>query len=107
YANLCTHIVAPSQSIAELLAMRGVTRPMTVIPTGIDLVAFGRGDGHHFRKRFQISPSALIVGHVGRLAEEKNLDYLARAVGIFLAENPAAILAVVGTGDHEDAIQEA
>ena len=28
--------------------------------------------------------SALVVGHVGRLAAEKNLDYLARAVGLFL-----------------------
>ena len=39
---------------------------------------------------------ALVVGHVGRLAPEKNLDYLARAVGRFLAEHPNAVFLVVG-----------
>ena len=45
YCNLCTHVIAPSQSIAELLVQRGVTTPITVIPTGIDLDFFGSGDG--------------------------------------------------------------
>jgi glycosyltransferase involved in cell wall biosynthesis len=43
---------------------------------------------------------------VGRLAGEKNLDYLARAVGLFLAEHPQAWLVVVGSGDYEDAMKE-
>lgn len=106
YANLCTHVIAPSQSIAELLTKRGVTRPISVIPTGIDLARFGSGDGQRFRRRFGISPDALFIGHVGRLAGEKNLDYLARAVGKFLAQNGAAVLAVVGTGDQQDAIRQ-
>ncbi|MCF8096179.1 MAG: glycosyltransferase, partial [Desulfobacteraceae bacterium] len=34
YANMCTHVVAPSKSIADLIAQRGVTTPVTTIPTG-------------------------------------------------------------------------
>jgi 1,2-diacylglycerol 3-alpha-glucosyltransferase len=48
----------------------------------------------------------LVVGHVGRLASEKNLDFLARAAGFFLAKRPDAWLVVVGSGDHEDAMKE-
>jgi len=105
YANLCTHVIAPSQSIADLLAKRGVTTPISVLPTGIDLDQFGGGDGGAFRRRHRIAPEALVVGHVGRLAAEKNLGFLARAVGLFLAERPDAVLVVVGSGDQREAIQ--
>jgi glycosyltransferase involved in cell wall biosynthesis len=106
YANLCTHVIAPSQSIADLLAKRGVTTPISVIPTGIDLQKFGGGDEAAFRRRHGIAPGALVVGHVGRLAGEKNLEFLARAVGLFLAERPDAVLAVVGSGEEEGRIKE-
>jgi len=106
YANLCTHVIAPSQSIADLLAKRGVTSPISVLPTGIDLDQFGGGDGGAFRRRHGIAAEALVVGHVGRLAGEKNLAFLARAVGLFLAERPDAVLVVVGSGDQQQAIQQ-
>jgi 1,2-diacylglycerol 3-alpha-glucosyltransferase len=106
YCNLCTHVIAPSPSIAELLRQRCVTTPLTAIPTGIDLDLFGSGDGAAFRRRYSIPQHALVVGHVGRLASEKNLDYLARAVGLFLAEHPQAMFVVVGSGDHEQALEE-
>ena len=83
YANLCTHVIAPSQSISEMLVQRGVTRPISVIPTGIDLAFFGSGDGAAFRRQYNVPPDALVVGHVGRLANEKNLEFLAKAVAMF------------------------
>jgi 1,2-diacylglycerol 3-alpha-glucosyltransferase len=106
YCNLCTHVIAPSQSIAALLTKRCVTTPITVIPTGIDLDKFGSGDGIAFRRRYGIPEQALVVGHVGRLAGEKNLEYLAQAVGLFLANRPDAVLAVVGSGEEEATIKD-
>ncbi len=105
YCNLCSHVIAPSESVAKLLAERGVTTPVTSIPTGVDVERFGSGDGGRFRRRFGIDESALVVGHVGRLAPEKNLDFLARAVGRFLAEHPEAVFLVVGEGKSREAIE--
>ncbi len=105
YCNLCTHVIAPSESIAELLVQRQVTRPISAIPTGIDLERFGEGDGRRFRERHNIPADALVIGHVGRLAGEKNLAYLARAVGRFLAEHPDAYWLVVGSGESAEAIE--
>jgi 1,2-diacylglycerol 3-alpha-glucosyltransferase len=105
YCNLCTHVIAPSQSIANLLVQRGVKSPITVIPTGIDLKFFGSGDGTPVRKQYKIADDALVVGHVGRLAEEKNLGFLARAVAQFLKANPQAYWLVVGTGESAEMIQ--
>ncbi len=105
YCNLCTHVVAPSGSIAELLRQRGVTVPISILPTGIDLAAFGSGDGKAFRRRLGIPARALVVGHVGRLAAEKNLEYLAGAVARFLQERADAEFLVVGAGEFGNTLQ--
>ena len=106
YANLCTHVIAPSQSISEMLVQRGVTRPISVIPTGINLAFFGSGDGAAFRRQHNISPDALVVGHVGRLANEKNLGFLAKAVAMFAAGRSDVRFVVVGSGDSAAALEE-
>jgi glycosyltransferase involved in cell wall biosynthesis len=101
YCNLCDAVVAPSESIAELLRERGVTVPLHVIATGVDLAAFAAGDGARCRQRLRIPPEAFVVGHVGRLTEEKNLGFLAAAVARFLAMRPDARFLVAGAGPFE------
>ncbi|HVU34087.1 MAG TPA: glycosyltransferase [Opitutaceae bacterium] len=98
FANLCDGVIAPSESIARLIRRRGVTAPMTVVPTGIDVAAFAAADGARARARHGIPRGALVVGHVGRLAPEKNLGYLAAAVAAFLRARPDARFLVVGDG---------
>lgn len=102
YANLCDHVVAPSESIASLLKERGVTSPVTVVPTGVDLSRFARRRPKSFRQSQGIPVDALVVGHTGRLAPEKNLLFLTRAVAAFLKARPSAWFLVAGTGPLED-----
>lgn len=106
YANLCDHIIAPSESIRDLIQSRGVKKPIEVIPTGVDLKFFSNGRGHRFRKKHNIALDAFVVGHVGRLALEKNLDYLTRAAAMFLKKNSRAVFVVVGDGTAVDEIQQ-
>ena len=105
YCNRCTQVIAPSESIARLLKQRQVTQPVCTIPTGIAWDHFATGNGVQFREQHQIRPDALVVGHVGRLAEEKNLAYLARSVSQFLAKHPDAHWLVIGTGESSSAIK--
>lgn len=105
YANLCDGVIAPSQSIADLIRKRGVVVPVQIVPTGVDVQAFSGGDGKAFRKKHNIPPSAFIVGHVGRLAPEKNLEYLARAVAGFLKLEPTASFLLVGGGSAEESVK--
>jgi 1,2-diacylglycerol 3-alpha-glucosyltransferase len=106
YCNLCSHVIAPSESVARLLDQRGVSTPVTSIPTGIDVDFFAKGNGGRARQRFAIHQDAIIVGHVGRLAPEKNLTYLARAVATFLSAQPRAVFLVVGGGESMDAVKQ-
>ncbi len=104
FANLCDGVIAPSESIAAMIKERGVLSPIKVVPTGIDIKAFSSGDGRGMRKKLKIPDDAFVVGHLGRLAAEKNLKYLADAVGLFLKNTPGARFLVVGSGPAEDTV---
>lgn len=107
FANLCDGVIAPSESIAKLIRKRGVTVPIAVVPTGIDVQAFAEGNGARFRKKFRIPPRAFVVGHIGRLAPEKNLAYLTKAVALFLRARPDARFLVIGGGPAEATMKQA
>jgi len=106
YANHATRVVAPSESIARLIRERGVRPPVEVIPTGVDLEFFARGRGDAFRKAHGIPSDAAVVGHLGRLAPEKNLAFLARAMAVFMAERPGFRFLVVGEGPSRETIRD-
>lgn len=101
YANLCDQVFAPSQSIAELLRERGVEAPVAVVPTGVNVEHFAQGDGPGFRKSLSIPENAFVTGHLGRLAPEKNLLFLAEAIAAFLKLEPRACFLLVGNGPLE------
>ena len=105
YCNLCTHVIAPSESVAKVILERGVVSPITTIPTGIDVELYGSGGGSRFRRRFQIDEKATVVGHVGRLAAEKNLEFLSEAVGRYLSERAGAVFLVVGSGEARETME--
>jgi glycosyltransferase involved in cell wall biosynthesis len=106
YCNLCEAVVAPSQSVAELLRLRGVKAKIATIPTGIDVEAFGRADGRATRQRLSIPQNAFVVGYVGRLAREKNLRFLSQAVTRFLLARANVHFLVAGDGPSGKEIRE-
>jgi len=97
FGGLCDLVIAPTPSIARLLRRRGVTTPIAVVPTGIDLELFRAGSRVHARARWGIRPGDTVVGHVGRLVPEKNVAYLAEAAIALLQTRPGRLL-LVGEG---------
>ncbi|HEY0720464.1 MAG TPA: glycosyltransferase [Gammaproteobacteria bacterium] len=106
YANLADQVFAPSESIRDLIRQRGVTTPIAVVPTGVRLEHFAQGDGRAFRRTMGIPAEAFVVGHLGRLAPEKNLDFLAEAVAAFIRGQPHTHFLVIGTGPSESTIRD-
>ncbi|WP_241521138.1 glycosyltransferase [Kineobactrum sediminis] len=106
YANLSDQVFAPSESIAKLLHERGTTAPVTVIPTGIKLSDFSNADGGRVRARLGIPDNAFVVGHLGRLAPEKNLEFLATAIARFLKNNAGAHFILAGEGPSAGPVRE-
>lgn len=106
YANLCSQVFAPSESIRDLLLERGVTAPVLVVPTGVNLERFSRGDRAGLRRQLGIDDHAFVIGHLGRLAPEKNLEFLAKAVSDYTVSHPEARFLVVGKGPSEQSIRD-
>ena len=67
YANLCDHVIAPSESVATILKKRGVKTAITIIPTGIDIDSFSQADREKYRFEMGIPDKAFVVGYLGRL----------------------------------------
>lgn len=107
YTHLCDAVIAPSESTRSLLFRRGANSAVYVVPSGVDTRRFANGDGRTLRRRMGIPESAYLVGHVGRLAQEKNLPFLARAVADWLAGHPEAHFLIVGDGDARAAMHGA
>ncbi|MGM0784137.1 MAG: glycosyltransferase [Pseudomonadota bacterium] len=107
YTHLCDAVIAPSESIRDLLLERDANPAIHVVPSGVDTVRFAAGSGKAWRRRLGIADDAYVIGHLGRLAREKNLVFLAGAVAKALADLPMAHFLVVGEGDARGAMIEA
>lgn len=105
YANLSDRVIAPSQSLAKILKERGVETTIEVIPTGVDAQKSSQGNGSALRERMKIPPNAQVIGHTGRLAPEKNLQFLAKAVAEFIDCHPKTHFLVVGEGPSKKAME--
>lgn len=106
YSNLCDAVIVPTQSVKSILESRGVTSPMYVIPTGIDIQAFGEGNKEQFRKKHEIPADAFVIGYTGRIAPEKNLEFLTQNVVHYLKTNSQAHFLMAGTGPLLNTIKQ-
>lgn len=91
-------LVVPSQAMQAALTDYGVQCPMHIIPTGLELGRLGHGDGPAFRRKLGIAPDQPTLVHVGRIAHEKNIDFLFRMLVLLLRQVPNAVMIVAGEG---------
>lgn len=99
YTWLCDRVIAPSESIRQLLVQREANPAIEVVPSGVDTACFANGDGRGVRLEYGIGEDVCVFGHTGRLAREKNLPFLAESVCRALTEHDQAHFLVVGDGD--------
>jgi 1,2-diacylglycerol 3-alpha-glucosyltransferase len=106
FANLADRVFAPSRSLADLLRERGVRTAISVVPTGVDLDRWRNGDGARYRRGKGIPAGDVLVGHLGRLSLEKNLDFLAASVIRFMKKRGRARFLLIGAGPAAGNLEE-
>lgn len=97
-ANSVDRLIAPSRAMHDALVDYGVRTPIAVIPTGLESDRFEPGDGARFRARFAIPADRPVLVHVGRIAHEKNIDFLLRMLVTVRAQIPDILLLIAGEG---------
>jgi 1,2-diacylglycerol 3-alpha-glucosyltransferase len=99
YSNLCDCVVAPSRSLADMIASMGVTSPIEVIPTGIEISLFSSGSRMRGRRLLGLGDDVKLAAYVGRVGPEKNLAWLCGAAAKWCAADASARFAVVGPSE--------
>jgi 1,2-diacylglycerol 3-alpha-glucosyltransferase len=96
--NVLDALVVPSRAMEQALLDYGVKCPMHIVPTGMEMERFAGGDGQRFRAQLGIAPGQPVLVHVGRIAHEKNIDFLFRMFAIVVRNKPGAVFVVAGEG---------
>ena len=81
YCEKCNGLIVPTRKVEDILYSYGVDQTMNIIPTGLELDKFYRGnysdeDLEFMRENFGIEKSDFLCVYIGRIAEEKSIDLL-------------------------------
>jgi 1,2-diacylglycerol 3-alpha-glucosyltransferase len=94
-------VISPSRQMAEALRAYGVNSPIEVLPTGLPAERFVLGDGERFRARHGVPAGRPLALFLGRVAHEKNIDFLIRMLVALRARVPDVLLVIAGEGPAE------
>lgn len=99
YAQKCDLVLAPSPSIRSLLDSYGITTRVETVPNAIDTSRFANPSVvRGWRQQLEIPTDAVVSLSVGRLGQEKNLDFLLQCFSTLCKRQGERYLVLVGDG---------
>lgn len=104
--NAMDAVVVPSLAMSDVLKSYGVSRPLTVLATGIPADFFTPGDGVSFRAKHGIHSKRPMALFVGRVAFEKNIGFLLEVMAQAKRVLPELLLVVAGEGPALPSLRE-
>ena len=104
--NAVDAIVAPSKPMLDVLRAYGVKVKVEVIPTGLQENSFKEADGQAFRLKYGIALDRPMLLYVGRVAYEKNIDFLLHMTKLLREKCPDILLVVTGEGPAEASLHQ-
>lgn len=99
FYNRCDALVAPSESMAQVLREQGMGDDIAIWARGVDRDIFNSGQRDlAWRRSHGIADEDMVVGFLGRLVLEKGLDVFAETVELLRERGVAHKVLVVGEG---------
>ena len=96
--NSLDGMVIPSRPMQRVLQDYGIATTMEVIATGIEPASFVLGDRVAFREKYGIAQERPMLLFVGRVAHEKNIDFLIKVVNQVRKEVADVLFVIAGEG---------
>lgn len=103
--NKVNAVVVPSIAMQDALAGYGVVCNTSIIPTGLNLDIFNAGNATDFRKKYDIPEDRPMLVHIGRVAHEKNIDFLVHMVDQLRLNVPDILFVITGEGPSVSHLQ--
>ncbi len=98
YANQADLVIAPTESVIEILKQWKVRTPIKALSSGLEEDLFQDPEREKIRKIFGVQEDAILILLVSRLTEEKNVEFLFRSLESLLERNEKIHFLVVGGG---------
>ncbi len=96
-------VLAPSQSMAEVMAAKGQGNQIGIWARGIDTSIFTPSRrSTAWRQALELTDEAVVIGFLGRLVKEKGLDVFVRAIRALEGRGVAHRVLVIGDGPARD-----
>ncbi len=98
YCDSCDLIITPSSEMKNVLSSYNVAKPIEVIPTGIRLDRFVGKDEYRYREAQGYKKEDKVLLFMGRVAEEKNIDFLLEVFEELVPKVPNVRFLIAGEG---------
>lgn len=105
FSNKCDTLIIPAESRKRQLEKYGIYSRIKVIPNCIEPARFNRLNGKKIKDRYSISQEKKILIFVGRLAREKNIEFLITCFKEIHKEYKNIKLMLVGDGPERKKIE--
>jgi 1,2-diacylglycerol 3-alpha-glucosyltransferase len=96
-------VIVPTEKTKELLMTYSVHKDISVIPTGIDLSKFDKGNYPDEKIRclkedYHIKPEDKVLIYIGRVSQEKNIEEIVNAMPDYMKTRDNVRFVIVGSG---------
>ena len=107
FCNLADAVITPSEKSYNSLIEYGVRKPIHLIPTGVDFSKFQRGlysdnELQNARTSLGLNQTDPVIITIGRVAKEKGVEIIVRAMPSILERIPNAKYVSIGDGPYVD-----
>ncbi len=99
-------LIAPSEPMREILLTYGVATPVHVLPTGLAADRFAPGNAARFRVEAGLPARRPLITYIGRVAHEKNIEFLVRMFVRVRESLPQALLVIAGEGPARESLRQ-
>lgn len=103
-------ITTPSESMRELIRSYGVKNRIEIIPNAIHLISFKEDDVFkrtEIKKKYNLKEDDKIILFVGRVASEKSIDKIIKALAIIKKRDIGKVkLLIIGDGPAMDELKQ-
>jgi glycosyltransferase involved in cell wall biosynthesis len=104
--NQVDGVISPSRQMLRRLQAYGVERRAAVIPTGLPPESFRVVEDNRFREHHDLPAEAFLLLYVGRVAFEKNIEFLLSMFAHVRSVVDEALLLVAGEGPALERLRE-
>ncbi len=110
FCNMAKEVIAPTEKVEGVLKEYGVGRPIKIVPTGIDFTPFKKDTYtqeqiNDLKEKYNLMNCPVVLS-IGRIAKEKSMDIVVKAMPNLLKKLPDAKLLFVGDGPAKKDLEQ-